>query len=298
MKKATIIFGISLYLIGSLNAQEKFDIAGLSFNYNSKVGLLDPVVPELDNLDLNVTELDAFVMIPSKLKNEKTILLNGLQWHYVKTPFEDFPNNISFKANLHSIQYTFGINQKFSETWGVLIFLKPTLASNFKGGISSDDFFFQGSALAHKTVNEKTKYGIGIAYINGFGEPQTVPILMYDYKTESIHFNVLAPVNLNFEYSVGKIIYGFKVELEGGEFHLSNKDGGGPIVTNLSSIKFSRFNIGPTLGWSINKNSRLEVSAGIALKRTLKTIDNSGSEIDRDLKNGLYIKTGLYFGRE
>lgn len=297
MKKIVLVFGILIFWHNTVSAQEKFDIAGISFIHNPKVGLLDPENSNLENLDLNVTELNAFVMIPTKLKNEKTILFNGLKWHFVRTPFEDFPNNISFEANLHSFQYTFGINQNFSEKWGLLVHLKPTLASNFKGGISSDDFFFQGHAIVHKTVTESIKYGVGISYMNGFGEPKTVPVLMFNHKTDKLRLQIIAPIKLNFKYERGKVIYGFDIELEGGQFHLSSEVGDGPIINNLAKVKFSRFNIGPTLGWNVNKSSRIEISGGIAVKRTLKTIDNNALETDYDLKNGIFLKTGFYFGK-
>lgn len=296
MKKSAVLFA-TLFLINIIQAQERFDFFGLNIIHNPAVGLMDPNLPALQNLDMDVTELDAFIRIPSKLGSENTILINGLRWHYVKAPLDDLPNDRNFDANLHSIEYSIGMIHQFSDQWGVRVMLRPTLASNFRDGISSDDFFFQGSAVAFKTVNESWRYGIGISYMNGFGEPRTFPVLAMNYKTEDVSLGIIAPVRLNFAYEPGKISYGFDIALEGGQFHLSSKPGDGIIITTQDSIKFSRYNIGPTLGWDAGVTSRFEISAGISLKRTLKAINDSGTETDYDLANGIYLSLGYYMGR-
>jgi len=282
--------------IVNINAQETIDLFGISFTHNPKVGLKDPGT-QLYGLDLNVTELDAFVRYPIQLKNEKTILINTIKWHYVKAPFDDLPEDRRFDANLHSIQYDFTLRQKLSDNWTGLISLRPTLASNFKDGISGDDFFFQGMAGIQYQSSEFTKYGAGVSYSNGFGEPKTFPILMFDYMTENTVTSIKAPVSASFKYQPNKVSYGVDAKLEGGQYHLSSTDNSGPVITSNETVKYSRYNIGPTVGWGFNDSSRFEVSAGISLKRTLKAIDNAGVETDYDLENGLFLKTAFYLGK-
>ena len=118
-----------------------------------------------------------------------------------------------------------------------------------------------------------------------------------NYNTDIIRLDVVAPSKLNFAYQPGKISYGFDIELEGGQYHLSSEEGDGPIVTNQETIKYSRYNIGPTIGWNVNNSSRFEVSAGISLKRTLKAIDETGTEVDYDLENGMFFRSAFIFGK-
>jgi len=106
MKTILKICIVLVFGIVNVNAQETIDLFGISFTHNPKVGLKDPGT-QLYGLDLNVTELDAFVRYPIQLKNEKTILINTIKWHYVKAPFDDLPEDRRFNANLHSIQYDF-----------------------------------------------------------------------------------------------------------------------------------------------------------------------------------------------
>ncbi|MEZ4810805.1 MAG: DUF6268 family outer membrane beta-barrel protein [Allomuricauda sp.] len=297
MKTRFFILVMTLFTIAEISAQENTDLFGISFMHNPGVGLADPFAPALEDLNMNVQELEAFVRIPVKLKNDKTVLVNELRYNLVRAPFDDLPNDRSFDANLHSLQYNLGVIQGLDEKWGIKVNLKPTLASNFNGGISSDDFFFQGSLVVFKKVDEFIKYGLGAAYTNGFGEPKTVPILAFNYKGDAVRLDVVAPTKLNFAYQPGKIAYGFDVELDGGQYHLSSQEGDGPIVTNQETVKFSRYNVGPTIGWNVNDNSRFEISAGISLKRTLKAIDTSGVETDYDMENGVFFKSAFIFGK-
>lgn len=108
---------------------------------------------------------------------------------------------------------------------------------------------------------------------------------------------MVAPVELSVLLRKHSFTYGAAVELEGGEFHLSSNPGDGPVITNLDRIRFSRFNIGPTVAWHFADHLRLQVSGGIALKRTLKTITQSGTENDLDLESGIFIKSGIYLGQ-
>lgn len=297
MKTILKVFTILFFTASIVNAQEKVDLFGISFMHNTKVGLKDPTNAQLENLDLNVSELDAFVRYPIQLKNDKTVLVNTIKYHFVRAPFDDLPSNESFEANLHSIQYDFTIRHKLSDTWLGLVSLRPTLASNFKDGIGTDDFFFQGMVGFKYLASKSMSYGVGVSYINGFGEPKTVPVLLFDYKTNKLNLEVKAPILLNVHYSTKRITYGLEAKLEGGQYHLANDENSGPVVTNNETVKFSRYNVGPTLGWKFDDHSRFEVSAGISLKRTLKAIDNAGIESDYDLENGLFFKTAFYFGK-
>lgn len=295
MKTVAKIVFILFITITTLSAQEKVDLIGISFIHNPQVGLKDPATTQLGELDLNVTELDAFVKYPIKLKNEKTVIVNSINWHFVKAPFDDLPADQSFEANLHSLQYELTVRQNLSEKWIGILSARPTIASNFNNGINSDDFFFQGMVGIKYKQNQFMTYGAGVSYINGFGEPKTVPLLLFDYKTEHIKVGVVAPISASFKYQSNKVNYGFDVNLEGGQFNLGGSDG--PMDNTNDTVKFSRYNIGPTIGWNFDKNSRFEVSAGISLNRILKAIDNNGVETDYDLENGLFFKTAFYFGK-
>lgn len=289
------LFAILLLQVNSIAQQ--VDIFSLSYNYNPKVGLMNPPGPALDAANLDMSEFKVKLLLPVQLKNGSTTIVNSLEWSFVNTFFNQLPEDYFFEANLHTIQYTLGLNQQFSGKWGMTLLAKPTLASNFRDGISGDDFFMQGSALLHRTFQNGLRIGAGLAYTNGFGEPKTVPLLSLRYRTDKLDLNVTAPVKISATYRAGNLIVGINSGVEGNQYNLQLADRDQPAVGNVDAVKFSRYNIGPVIGWGIAEKGRVELSAGISLNRIFKLVTINGEDLDFDLDNGFFVKTGFYFGK-
>lgn len=296
MKKYISTLFVALFFC-TINFSQNVDIFGISYAYNPKVGLMNPPVSALENTDLDVSELKFNFLLPTPLKNGSTTIINGLEWHFVNAFFDQLPDDYSFEANLHSFQYKFGINQQFNEKWGVRFLVQPTLASNFKNGISGDDFYLQGSLVVHHAINNGLRIGAGAAYTNGFGEPKMVPVLNVKYKTEKFDLDILAPVKMSAKYYAGNLLVGLKAEVDGNQYHLQFSDEANPKTDNLDAVKFSRYNVGPVVGWTIEGQGRVELSAGVSLNRIFKVVDVNDAELDYDLNNGFFVKTGFYFGK-
>ncbi|MEO1261735.1 MAG: DUF6268 family outer membrane beta-barrel protein [Bacteroidota bacterium] len=279
-----------------LSAQD-VDLIGISYSYNPKVGLMNPSGPVLENADLDVSELKIKLLLPTQLRNGNTTIINSLEWHYVNAFFNQLPEAYFFDANLHSLQYTLGINQQLNEKWGFRVMAKPTLASNLKGGLSSDDFFMQGSAVIHRNIREGLTIGAGAAYINGFGEPLAVPILSLGYRTEKFDVDIQAPVNISAKYKTGNFMAGLQAGVDGNQYNLRLGDNEQPKVDKIDAINFSRYNVGPVFGCTIEGQGRIELSAGVSLNRIFKVMNVQGDELDYDLNNGFFVKTGFYFGK-
>ncbi|MEZ4964570.1 MAG: DUF6268 family outer membrane beta-barrel protein [Saprospiraceae bacterium] len=297
MKTLYITVFALLFITTGAIAQQQVDIFSISYTYNPKVGLMEPPGPDLDAADLDVSEFDVKLFLPLQLKNGSTTIINSLEWSFINTFFNQLPADYSFEADLHAIQYTLGLNQQFNEKWGMTLLAKPTLASNFKDGVSGGDFFMQGSAVLHRKINERLRIGAGAAYTNGFGEPKLVPLLNLRYRTEKLDLNATLPVKIRATYTAGRLMLGLNAGLEGNQYNLQLGERDLPAIEKVDAVKFSRYNIGPVLGYTIPGAGRLEVSAGLSLKRTFKVVDASNEEINFDLDNGLFVKTGFYFGK-
>ena len=287
----------AVFFFCQLLSAQNVDIIGISYTYNPKVGLMNPPGPVLENTDLDVAELKVKLLLPTQLKNGNTTIINGLEWHYVNAFFDQLPEAYFFDANLHSLQYTLGINQRIHDKWGVRAMAKPTLASNFQDGISGDDFYMQGSAVVHRIIRKGFSVGAGAAYTNGFGEPVAVPILSLRYQTEKFDLDINAPVKVSAKYTASKFVAGIKAEVDGNQYNLRLGDNENPQVEKLDAINFSRMNIGPVFGWVIDGQGRIELSAGVSLNRIFKVVDVADTELDYDLDNGFFVKTGFYFGK-
>ena len=294
MKKVIIVFVTILFITSLVRAQEEeFNVAGLSYTLNPAVGLKNPSNQQLTDVKVNLSEFRAFFLAPFRLKNDKTILVAGVDYTFLGGPLEDLPNDRKVDANLHAIRVTAGINQKFGEQWAFRVLLAPTLASDFSGNLSSEAFTLQASGLVRRIAESGIKYGLGVAYINGFGEPRVVPLAEFIYKKDNFDIAVLAPIQAAIRYRLNKLILGFRVDLQGNEYAL-NVDSNLPNLQQVESVKFSRYNIGPTVAMGISKDVRLQLSAGLSLKRKLTSTNADQTTEDYGLENGAFFKASFF----
>ena len=293
MKKAIIIFVALLFITSIVRAQgEDFNLAGLSYTLNPAVGLKNPSNQQLNDVEINLTEFRAFFLAPFRLKNDKTVLLAGIDYIFLGGPLEDLPNDRKVDANLHALRATLGINQKLGEQWAFRVMLAPTLASDFSGNLSSDAFTLQASGVIRRITESGFKYGLGVAYTNGFGEPRIVPLAEFIYQKDNFDVLVLAPVQAAIRYRLKKLILGFRVDLQGNEYAL-NVDSNLPNLQQVESVKFSRYNIGPTVALEISKDIRLQLSGGLSLKRKLTSTNADRTTEDYGLENGAFFKASF-----
>lgn len=275
--------------------QEEFNLAGISYTINPAVGLKNPANTELANVDMDLSEFRAFVLIPFQLNENKTTLLGGLDYTFLGGPLDNLPNNRKVDANLHALRLTAGINQKLGDQWAFRVLLNPTVASDFSGSLTSEAFTLQASAVLRHITKSGFRFGLGSAYTNGFGEPKLVPLAELIYKKENFDLLIIAPVQAAIRYHFGNFFAGFRVDLQGNEYALSVDDER-KNLPQIESLKFSRYNIGPTIAWNMSDNTRIQLSGGVSLKRKLTATDVHNATEDYGLENGAFLKASIFFG--
>ncbi len=286
----TVLLMIAFF---QLKAQEEgFNLAGVTYTFNPAVSLENPSNGQLEETEINLSEFRAFFIAPFKLKNDKTTLFAGVDYTFLGGPLNDLPNDRSAEANLHALKFSAGINQKLNDNWAIRAILSPTIASDFSGSLSSDAFTLQASGVVRHIANNGFTYGLGAAYTNGFGEPQLVPLGEFVYRKGNLDVLVLAPVQAAVRYRLNKVILGFRVDLQGNEYALNVEDTDRNIG-QIESVKFSRYNIGPTIGTDLSKSVRFQLSGGVSLKRKLTATDVNGDTEDYGLENGAYLKASF-----
>ncbi|UJH66389.1 DUF6268 family outer membrane beta-barrel protein [Allomuricauda sp. SCSIO 65647] len=293
MKTKVITVLVVLIVFFQMRAQdEDFNLAGISYTFNPAVSLDSPSNQQLGETEINISEFRAFFLAPFKLKNDKTTLLAGVDYTFLGGPLNDLPNDRSVDANLHALKFSAGINQRLSDNWAVRAIISPTIASDFSGSLRSDAFTLQASGLVRRITNNGIKYGLGAAYTNGFGEPQLVPIGEFVYRSGNWDVLILAPVQAAVQYRLNKLILGFRVDLQGNEYALNLEDTN-RNMGQVESVKFSRYNIGPTIATDLSKSVRLQLSGGLSLARKLRATDVNGDTEDYGLENGAFLKASF-----
>jgi hypothetical protein len=190
-KKEWLVLSFILLMVGRSFSQE-FELAGISSVTYPKSGLKDT-----DNSAVfSFQEFGAFINIPYQFKNEKTVLMNGLGYGWVESSGSNLALHYSDKniEQLYAVYYQLMFAHKLKSDWSLIINLRPTIASDFKEHISSNDFVIQGAALAMKKVNTTFSIGCGLAYTMRFGRPFAVPVLPLKYEKGKHSISALFPL--------------------------------------------------------------------------------------------------------
>lgn len=284
---------ILLLTCAGLRAQEEdFNLAGISYTLYPAVGLKNPANAQLEGTEVDLQEFRAFILVPFRQKNENTVLLAGADYTFLGGPLKELPGDRSVSANLHAIRLSGGIQQKLGDHWGIRAMLRPTFASDLSGDLGGAAFTLQASALLRHITGQGYTYGLGAAYTNGFGEPKMVPVAEFTYRSDRMEVAVLAPIQAAFRYQLDKLVLGFHVELQGNEYALDVTNATGNLG-QVESLKFSRYNIGPTVSTDLTNGLRLQLSGGLSLKRKLTATLADASSEDYGLESGAFIRAAL-----
>ena len=249
---------------------------------------------------MDLSEFRAFVLLPFRINDDKTTLIGGLDYTFIGGPLDNLPADRTIDANLHALRLTTGINQRVGEHWAFRVLVTPTLASDFSGDLDGDAFTLQSSVMVQRITESGWRFGLGAAYTNGFGEPKLVPIGELFFKSDNFDLLVLAPIQTVVRYHMKDIILGFRVDLQGNEYALDKHVERGDFPS-MESLKFSRYNLGPTLAYTISDQTRIQFSGGFSIKRKLTGTDIEAETENYDLENGSFFKASLFvgtFGRE
>ncbi|QDO95246.1 hypothetical protein FNB79_15115 [Formosa sediminum] len=242
--------------------------------------------------DISFQEFGGYINFPKKLKNNKTILVNGLGYGYVKASLDtQLLPFIENNKTLQTFNYQFTLLHQWNEKWNILINITPTLASDFEAKISTEDFIFQGAAVVSLKINTKFKIGSGIGYSARFGTPRLVPLMNLHYKNNKHQINALLPLSLKYSYTLlpnNKLELGLKYILNGAHFNTESTG-----ANNINEINYSRANIGASADYYITKTMRLEAFCGLSAARTYGAIATDGTEYDFDSETAPFFSLGM-----
>ena len=284
---------VLLLVTANLGAQN-FKLAGVEYLNYSKV----EVEEGMDDQEVSFQEVNAFVNIPIKFKNQKTVLLNGLRFGLIQTEVFNAPLfsiNDNTK-NFYRISYDFTLIHSWSPKWSWMIKLRPTISSDLEENISSDDFLFLGSTLITRRVSDKLLIGAGLAYTTQTGDPIFIPVAKLKHETKKNLIDVFFPSYIKYLRKMGqtgKIQIGAMAALDGGNFHVTFNEFVPSDPRTIDELIYRRINVGPTANIKLTKVLQLELFGGYASGRKFQFSDSADKEIDFDTENGLFFQVGL-----
>lgn len=291
LKSRSHLFVCGLLLLSSSSAMsQNLQLAG--FSVTRLPG--SEIVGSPLNQKIETNEFNFFINIPKPLKNEKTIIINGLQYRLV-TPFVDNEETQSFDGqNLHLISYQLTIAHKLANQWLGLIVMNPTLSSTFNISPERDDVIFPGAIQFIKNKSDNFSYGFGVARTARFGETLIIPTLQLTKSYQKSTLKIVLPRQVLFDYHFEKFDAGLQLSISGSEYNANySVINSSDIEQPIDRLAYSRIILGPRFSYRVGKILLLEASGGFV---TARSIDLRGGQIEDekyDIKNGAFFQFGI-----
>lgn len=265
-------------------------LAGVEYLTYPKVRLKK----DAGNYEAYFREFGAFASFPKKLKNNKTILLNGFQYGFVSATSVNTTTQTEKTQQFHKIAYALNVIHKVDERWTIIGRLSPTLASDFNDKLSWKDFLMQGSFIVTKQIKENVIAGAGLVYTTRLGRPLLLPGLQYQLKSDKQALNIFIPAFINYAYSVGtddKIKIGFRATVNGANFNTASNNFS--MGTQVDRLNYARANLGPFANYRLTKMIQIEAYGGLSTMRMYQFVDVHGEKYKYNSNSGAFFNIGL-----
>jgi hypothetical protein len=253
-----------------------------------------PVKDGGGNIQSSFQEYGASAAYPVQSKNKKIKVVNGIQYALVDVTVSNNSTSAINSRQFHSIIYSLTILQQLSSSWRLAASLMPTLASDFKSGLSSNDFTMQGSLLVINKLNSYTSIGGGLVYGTKLGQPMPLPAFIFRYFKDHHDLTLLLPTFANYAYQVGRkdeFDIGVRADLNGADFHVSGNNLDSAVHVN--KLSYSRINLGLVVSYKITKVIKLEARGGISTARKYQFLDADGNKYSFNTNNVPFFNVGL-----
>ncbi len=269
----------------------QLELAGFSYSRFPSTGIEDSP----SNQEVELSEYNFFLNLPKKLKNDKTVLINGLQYKLVTPSSEDDFNLITGnRKNLHFIGYKLVFLHQMADNWQFLLLANPSLSSTFNTGLEGDDFLFNGTLQFIKKKSERFSYGGGIVFTSRFGNPMFLPALQLVFTQPKSELRIILPNRITYERFYGKLTAGLQMAVDGSRynsnFYRVNDNNESELVSGLG---YTRVVVGPTLKYRIGKIFQLEASGGLVVARRLEFQGDTFENEQFNFENGAFFQVGI-----
>jgi len=290
-----ILFAVFLFIKKNSNAQSendykpllKFPLVTINQTFYSNTNFDS----DQNNVGAKLSEQRGAFLFPIRTKNN-TIIINGLEFTNLRTEY--WKSNIieNTQRNFSSIAYCLGLVKPIgNKNWKGVLFLKPTLASDFKEKLSEDDFILQSSLLAIKRINQYSEFGIGLSFNTRFGQEMFIPMFHYVRKKHNWETYTVLPIYASQFFCFNKSKIGVSYHLNGNFYNFHN------TITSdrdLDKLSYTRMNIGPEFEQVLFNKISANIKTGVSVGKELKWINKAGlEELDLSPKYCYFITLSL-----
>ena len=181
--------------------------------------------------------------------------------------YNNWPENISTETDrLHQISLSVALYRMVSQSWSLLVYLEPQIASTLsRDFLTFEDLSLQAAVIMEKIFNQHWTVGFGAAYSSTFGKPIPIPLLTFRYDSgRRWYAQGNLPADISVWYRAGNSTdLGFFLRADGNQYHTP---GIYPADMNIDNpqLEYVRLSIGPSVHLRLNSTLRMELDGGIA----------------------------------
>ncbi len=293
-RNTSTAFLLCLILVSAFSnavAQEAFGVS-VSYDYFPYTELKEEVAEEPD-LKIHTNTIGTKIAFPISIKKGKVLIKNYIEYKRVNFKYKENLGDLGIDQ-AQSVKYTAFITDSLSPKWSLVVIVTPGLASDFEGGLSTDDITFEGVLGLIRKTRKKNDIGFGLAYIRDFGRPLPMPFLYFSWQIrENLKASGLIPSNIDLIYSPHKVFdLGLSCKMIGDRYH------GDPDKFGIDNpqMEYSEGTVSPMIRINFKKWMHLNMEGGLAFARNFEFLDGNDKLQTFDLKPAGYFRTSFILG--
>ncbi len=228
----------------------------------------------------------------------------GLAYSRSELTFKDADESHQFGDfdNFHILRFNMSYIRPLAKNWSINISLAPTLSSNFKGALSTEDIIYTAFGTVGKqwiTTNKRSSLRFGLAFGTQFGSPLLFPVLSYQKQVnEKLSYAIGLPVTGIF-YTINKYnSINFRIRPEGAFVNNSNilRIAGDDRDFANTKLQLNAFSLSLGYDLQLDKHWVTTFSVGYIPTSNIEVLDDNNDVIyDFEADESISINIGLSF---
>ena len=282
-----------IFIITTALSAQNFELFSLNSVYYPK----SKVEGKPKDIEIGFAEFSGHVSLPQVFQEGKTVLIHTLMYGQVIADTEFISDGDAIDKETYLYKITYGQNwvRNLNKRWKLSLNFMPTLTSDFRDGLVSDDFLLQAAAMGIYKKSDNLTFGFGAAFTSRLGRELVVPtgILLYKYKKMNLDIILPNGISVMFDNNSKNLKYGVIARMDGGLFNIRDGEIDGSMMDEAG---YSRIKIGPALYYKLKGALFLKVLSGVTVGRKFEFIDTKDKLIlDMKPDEGPFIQVGLSF---
>ena len=256
----------------------------------------DPKIKGEPGIDLKESQIQSNAITlsaayPRVFSKGRTFLVSEIYYQRREFGYKSFTGGNPPLHDIHTVNFTLGLQHSISPKWTILTNVTPGLASDFESDVSSDDFYFETVLIFIRQFGERFSFGFGAAYSTQFGEPIPMPVLAFDWNNgKKLSWSTILPVNSEFWYqSSDKFGLGLVLGSDGNNYH------GDPVLFGVANtqLRYSVMTFGPSARYHLSSWLQLTMDTGFIGFHRFEFYDSDFEEGSFNMKPSIFFRFGL-----